>query len=366
MNFHNPVVKERGELLPAAWEDNSKILPKVSVVIPTRDEAVYIEACIKAILAQDYPKEKMEIHVVDGDSKDGSIEIIQKRFIESGEPVLLHSNPLGKTPISLNIGIEAATGDIVIILGAHTEIFPSFIQKNVENLRRPGVVCSGGTQVNTGHTPKQIAIGAAMSHRFGIATAPYRHQTYPGEVFTVVYGAYRREIFEIIGYFEEEGSISEDAELNWRIIQAGYKIYFDPEIRTRYYPRANFAEFAHQMHRYGILRAYMFRKHLEGLSLLHFIPSTFCLLLLFLGIGSLFNSISFIILISLVGTYSGSAFISSLTAKREQKGARSLLVSLAFFTMHMAWGLGFLVGLISRKILFKQYIPQSRIKQDSE
>jgi GT2 family glycosyltransferase len=205
-----------------------------------------------------------------------------------------------------------------------------------------------------------------MSHRFGIATAPYRHRVYPGEVSTVVYGAYRREIFELVGYFEEEGSISEDAELNWRIIQAGYKVYFDPEIRTRYYPRATFAEFARQMHHYGVLRAYMFRKHLEGLSILHFIPSTFCLLLVFLGVGSLFNAASRIILISLVGTYCGSALISSVSVWRKQKEAQPLLVSLAFLTMHIVWGLGFIVGLISRKILFKQYIPQSPSKKDSE
>jgi cellulose synthase/poly-beta-1,6-N-acetylglucosamine synthase-like glycosyltransferase len=356
----------RGEMPPAEWVTNLKILPKVSVVIPTYNEAKYIEACIKAILAQDYPKEKLEIHVVDGDSKDGLLEIIQQGFVESGEPVLLHSNPQRKTPIGLNIGVTASTGDIVIILGAHTEMFPSFIQKNVENLRRPGVVCSGGTQMNSGRTAKQAAIGAAMSHRFGIATAPYRHQVHPGEVFTVVYGAYRSEIFELVGYFEEEGSISEDAEFNWRIIQAGYKVYFDPDIKTRYYPRATFAKFARQMHRYGILRAYMFRKHLEGLSILHFMPSTFCLLLVCLGVGSFFNTVSLIILISLVGTYSGLALISSLSTRGEQKKAQPLLVSLAFFTMHIAWGLGFISGLISRKIIFKQYIPQLPSKKDSE
>jgi glycosyltransferase involved in cell wall biosynthesis len=356
----------RKEAPAAAWLEDSNILPKVSVVIPTYKEKAYIEACIQSILTQDYPKEKLEIHVVDGASKDGLDAIIEQNYMEKGEPVFLHSNPRRKTPIGLNIGIKASTGDVVIILGAHTEIFPSFIERNVENLRQPHVMCSGGTQVNTGHTPKQIAIGAAMSHRFGLATAAYRYQDYPGDVSTVVYGAYRREIFELVGLFEEAGTISEDSELNWRIIQAGYRVYFDPAIRTRYYPRSTFIRFARQMYRYGILRAHMFRKHMEGLSLLHFIPSTFCLFLTVLSIASFFNTIPLVILIAVLGTYSILAGISSLFVKKENQEANPLLVSLSFFTLHIAWGSGFITGFMSRKILFQQYIPRLPGNEDIE
>ena len=366
LNLDKPVSQGQSEEPSAAWLDDSNVLPKVSVVIPTYKEAAYIEGCIQSIFTQDYPKEKLEIHIVDGESKDGLDTIIRQNYIEEGEPVYLHSNPQRKTPIGLNIGIKAATGDVVIVLGAHTEIFPSFIERNVENLRQPHVMCSGGTQVNTGHTPKQIAIGAAMSHRFGLATAAYRHQDYPGDVSTVVYGAYRREIFELVGLFEEAGTISEDSELNWRIIQAGYRIYFDPAIRTRYYPRSTFARFAWQMYRYGILRAHMFRKHMEGLSLLHFIPSTFCLFLIVLGIASFFNAVPLVILIALLGTYSISAFVSSLSVKKEKQETNPLLVMLSFFTLHIAWGMGFIIGFMSRKILFQQYIPRLPGDKDIE
>ena len=345
--------------LPADWIKDTDILPAVSFVIPTYNEAKYIKKCIEAILAQDYPLEKLMIHVVDGGSSDNTVEVVHRHFIERGLPVKVDQNPERKTPIGLNIGVRNSTGDVVIILGAHAEIYPGFIHRNVENLRIPGVVCSGGTQVNLGESPKQISIGIVMGHWFGMATAPHRYQKKPGRVHTVAYGAYRRELFNEIGYFEEEGSIAEDAELNWRIIQAGYGIYFDPSIKARYYPRHSFLSFAYQMYRYGILRAYMFRKHFEGLSLLHFIPPVFLLTLAGLTAGSFFGKIPQLLLVALLVLYGGLVTVFGFLGWRQQKESRPQLISWAFVSMHLAWGFGFIIGLMSRKTFFKQFVQVS-------
>lgn len=347
---------EQGTRTPVTWQMDPGILPRVSVVIPLYNEADHIEGCLNAVLSQDYPRDKLEIHVVDGNSEDGSADLVRERFVDRGEPVVLHDNPQRKTARALNIGLRAATGEVVIILGAHTEINPYFIHRNIKNLRQPGVACSGGTQINVGQTAKQASIGAAMSHPFGMATAPYRYQQRPGVMNTVVYGAYRREIFEKVGYFEEVGTIAEDADLNWRIVQAGYTIYYDPQIKTRYYPRSKFLDLARQLYRYGIMRAYMFRKHFEGLSLLHFVPPILIFSLSALAIGAAFGGLARLLLAGLVLVYTGLALGFGIVTWRSQREAHPAGITWAFITMHLAWGTGFLVGLLSPKTYFKEYV----------
>ncbi len=320
------------------------------------DEADHIGACLEAVLEQDYPHGKLEILVVDGASEDGSAQLVRERFIAAGAPVSLHHNADRKTAQSLNIGIRAATGEVVIILGAHTEICPGFIALNIENLRRPEVARSGGTQLNVGYTRRQVSIGAAMGHPFGMATAPYRYRKSPGMVRTVVYGAYPRQIFKQVGYFEEEGSIAEDADLNWRIIQAGYKIYFDPRIKTRYYPRSTLRALAYQMFKYGIFRAYLLRKHRQGISWLHLIPPGFILGLAVLTVMAVLLPSTRPALIALAGSYLVLAQLFGITASVGKARANPLLVALSYHTMHLSWGTGFLWGLCRPKTHFTEYI----------
>ena len=338
------------------WLTDTNILPRVSVVIPMYNEAEHIGACLEAVLKQEHPHGKLEIHVVDGASEDRSAELVQERFIATGAPVTLHHNADRKTAQSLNLGIRAATGDIVIILGAHTEICPGFIQLNIENLRRPEVACSGGTQVNVGLSRKQASIGAAMEHPFGMATAPYRYRKSPGVVHTVVYGAYPRQIFKRVGYFEEEGSIAEDADLNLRIIQAGYKIYFDPRIKTKYYPRRTLRALSRQMFQYGIFRAYLLRKHRQGISWLHLIPPAFILGLVVLTGLAVQLQPARPALVALAGSYLILALFFGITASVGKSQANPFLVAMSYPTMHMSWGAGFLWGLCLPKTHFKAYV----------
>lgn len=338
------------------WLTNPNVLPRVSVVIPMYNEAEHIGPCLEAVLKQDYPREKLEIHVVDGASEDGSADLVHKRFIATGAPVSLHHNADRNTARSLNQGIRAATGDVVIILGAHTEICPGFIALNIENLRRPEVACSGGTQLNVGLSRRQASIGAAMGHPFGMATAPYRYRKSPGMVHTVVYGAYPRQIFKQVGYFEEEGNIAEDADLNWRIIQAGYKIYFDPRIKTKYYPRSTLRALSRQMFRYGIFRAYLLRKHRQGISWLHLIPPVFIITLAALtGVAVHLQPVR-PALVALAGSYLALALLFGITASVGKPQANPLLVALSYPTLHLSWGAGFLWGLGRPKIHFKEYV----------
>ena len=327
---------------------DSKQSPLVSFVIPMYNEAEHIQPCLDSILVQDYPKECIEIHVIDGVSSDDSASIVENYISTSIAQIFLHNNPKRKTPISLNIGIQAAQGDVIIILGAHTEIDSNFVRLNVNNLNQNRVWCSGGTQINVGKTVLQSSIGVAMSHWFGMPSAAYRYRKKAGYVNTVVYGAYKKEVFNEVGLFEEIGLMSEDAELNLRITKAGYKIYYDPRIKSRYYPRKTLITFFKQMYNYGILRSQIFKKHGSGLLWLHFLPPLVIVFIPLMAIFSLIVQPIKLVVLVIVLLYVIIAAFSALNAFLIQKKGNPFLVSIAFLSMHIAWALGFLAGTLKR------------------
>ena len=329
-----------------AWLADPQAQPLVSVIIPMYNEERHIAACLRAVLDQDYPPGKLEILVVDGASTDRSAAVVEEQFITVGAPVQLLHNAGRKTPHSLNIGLEAAGGEVIVILGAHAEVLPGFLQLNLENLRRPDVVCCGGTLVNAGGTPKQVSIGVAMSHPFAMAV-PHRYRRKPGFMKTAVYGAYRREIFETIGRFEENWTVPDDADLNHRLTHAGYKIYYDPRIQTRYFPRETIRSLGRQMLGYGFRRAQMLRRHYGAISWFHFVPPFFLLVLAGLAAGAVFSPPARYLLVLLLLIYGALVSAFALDARRRQSQGRIVWIALAFISIQLSWGYGFINGLLT-------------------
>ncbi|HDZ10934.1 MAG TPA: glycosyltransferase family 2 protein [Bacteroidetes bacterium] len=319
-------------------------VPLVTFVIPMYNEEKNITKCLDSILAQDYPGDKIEVLVIDGYSTDQS----RSKVIHCAKKhpnIKLLNNPYRKTPKSLNIGAQNASGDVVIILGAHTRIKKDFVSQNIAYMKMKKVKCVGGTQINTGDSYIQQAIGHTMSSIFGIMSAPYRYRKRESYVDTVVYAAYHRSLFDEIGYFDEETVISEDAEFNWRIRKAGYKIYFTPKIVSHYYPRPNLRKLMRQFFRYGILRVNVVKKHLDAIKFLHLIPATFVFLLTLTGIFSLFFHSAFPVFEGLIVVYGIFLVIASLYTGFRY-GLKYLPVfPFVFAAMQISFGFGFLVGL---------------------
>jgi len=225
--------------------------------------------------------------------------------------------------------------EVIIILGAHASLDPDFIYFNNKYLNEMNVKVTGGTQVNVGFSFVQKAVALAMENPFGMGSAPYRWSSKEQFVDTVVYAAYKRELFDEIGYFEENFSISEDSELNWRIRKAGYKIFFSPNIKSYYHPRKTVSKFIQQMFRYGILRVHMFKKHKSAVKITHLIPPSFVVTLILILIFTLLAVLNPIFLFALLLCYFLVNFLSVFIP----------LISLLIFLLHFSWGLGFIVGL---------------------
>ncbi len=321
---------------------------KFSIVIPTLNEEDYISDCIDSILDQTYDLDLIEIVIVDGNSTDRTIEIVNS-YRQKHAHILVLNNPLKRTPISLNIGIKNSTGDVAVILGAHTKIDKEFVKLNNQYLIEQNVKVSGGTQINVGKSFSQRLIASVMEMPFAMASASYRWSKKAQFVDTVVYAAYKKELFDELGYFEENFAISEDAEMNWRIRQAGYKIYFSPDIKTYYYPRNSITRFIKQMFRYGILRVNVLKKHIDAVKLFHFIPPTFVVSILLLLILGIFNTIYLNLLFAILTFYFVFNILASLNKLSWKRWFQFPIVSLMVFSMHIAWGLGFIIGAILPK-----------------
>jgi len=315
-----------------------------SIIIPTFNEQDNIGNCLDSIINQNYNNSQVEIIIVDGHSFDNTISKIQE-YQRKFSNISLLENPVRETPTSLNIGIKKSKGEVIIILGAHASLDPDFIYFNNKYLNEMNVKVTGGTQVNVGFSFVQKAVALAMENPFGMGSAPYRWSSKEQFVDTVVYAAYKRELFDEIGYFEENFSISEDSELNWRIRKAGYKIFFSPNIKSYYHPRKTVSKFIQQMFRYGILRVHMFKKHKSAVKITHLIPPSFVVTLILILIFTLLAVLNPIFLFALLLCYFLVNFLSVLLKISKENLQFIPLISLLIFLLHFSWGLGFIVGL---------------------
>lgn len=319
-------------------------LPIVSITIPMHNEVANIRRCVESILEQTYPTERLEVVVVDGISDDGSRDILEQLSREY-ENVHFHDNPLRITPRALNIGIQKSSGDVIIILGAHTRINPDFIERNIRLMLERGEVCTGGTQINVGDTWLQQAIGIGMGSPFGIPTAPYRFEKKQRYVDTVVYAAYRREVLAEVGLFEEDIHIAEDAELNWRIRQANHKILFSPEIISYYYPRPSFPKLFKQFFNYGLMRVNVVKKHPDAFRILHLAPALAIFSGATLAALSFVHVAFFYTLLACLGLYLGGITVGGVICSAKEGFKYFPALPAVFSTLHFGFGTGYIFGL---------------------
>lgn len=212
---------------------------KVSVVIPCRNEIMYIARVLESILDQNYPKEQMEVIVVDGMSIDGTVDIL-KEYQNKYSFIKYLENEMQVTPNAMNIGIRNATGDVVVRMDAHSIYPKNYISRLVEWLIWLDADNVGGSLITkpARDTLEAKAIAHAMSHPFGVGNAYFRlGVNNPKQVDTVPFGCYWRKVFDKIGLYDEDLVRGQDNELNSRLEQKGGKIFLVPDIKTEYFPR---------------------------------------------------------------------------------------------------------------------------------
>jgi glycosyltransferase involved in cell wall biosynthesis len=330
---------------PFAADDTQQ--PYVSVIIPVLNEEGFIGRCLQSLAAQDYSRERMEVIVVDGGSTDATEYETQKTAEAAGLTVFFAPNPKRTTAAGRNLGLTLAHGDVIVHLDGHTRVAPDFISANVRVLQETGADAAGGPIETRGHGVVGRAIALAMSSSFGIGDTAFRH-TDAGlqEADSVPFGAYRREVFERVGNYDEGMNRGEDDEFNYRLRAAGGRIVLSPEIRSTYFCRDTLEGLARQYWGYGLAKAGVLGRHPERLRLRHLIPSA---LVVALGGGALLSVVSrrfAWIPVLAGGAYAIAAGLASwrIASKGNKQEARWLPA--VFACIHLPAGAGFLLGLI--------------------
>ena len=169
----------------------------------------------------------------------------------------------------------------------------------------------------------------------------------PGEADTVPFGAFRREVFDRVGLFNEQVPVNEDYEFFYRIRAAGGRIYFSPQIRSQYFARATLRSLARQYFIYGRQKAAMISFHPRSLRLRQLIPAVFVLSLAGLALGSIIDPPLTILLGAEIVLYLAvDAGFSLREALKQNSLALAAVLPLVFACVHLSWGAGFWVGFV--------------------
>ncbi|GAB5416311.1 MAG: hypothetical protein Crog4KO_11050 [Crocinitomicaceae bacterium] len=335
---------------------------KISVVIPCRNEAPYIEECLDAIYASDIQGATISVYVVDGMSDDGTREkviALKKKY-----PSLdLVDNNRQLTPYAFNLGIYAGGKvDFVQIVGARHIITPNYLSKCIEHLNSNSEIwCVGGRIDNEYINETGEIISIAMGTTFGMGLGNFRTLETSGFTDTVTSPMYPYWVFEKIGFFDETLIRNQDDDFNYRVTKAGGKIYYEHEIGLKYYVRGNFTGLRRQFFQYGYWKVFVNRKHKAVTTLRQLVPPLFVLYLLaiipsyFLGSWILiFGNIPLVLYLMLLVYFSASS---------AEKPKQTWPLIQTYVILHLSYGLGYLRGIFEFLVLRKS--PSDKQKRMS-
>jgi succinoglycan biosynthesis protein ExoA len=321
--------------------------PSVTIILPIRNEANFIQRGLQAVLEQNYPLDRMEVLIADGKSTDDTREIIL-RFAKSHPElkVRILDNPGKIVPTGMNIALPKARGEIIVRVDGHCLIAPDYVRNCVEHLQKDGVDGVGGPMETIGETPMAKAIAIGMSSPFGVGNSAFR--TTSGKSMlsdTVPFPAYSRRAIERAGLYDEELVRNQDDEYNYRIRELGGRILLADDVRSTYFSRASLKGLWKQYFQYGFWKVRVLQKHPRQMSPRQFAPPLLVLGLIasaLLAVSSVLRPFSLLIpLLYLLANLLGSFYTAAL------RGWNYLLyLPVIFAVLHISYGLGFLTGLV--------------------
>ena len=322
--------------------------PSVSVIMPIRNEREYIADAIQALLSQDHLPASYEVLVVDGMSDDGTREIVGD-ICARNPRVRLLDNPQRIVSSALNIGVAESRGEVIIRVDGHTRVAPDFVRSNLQLLEEhPEAWSVGGPIAHRGKTSFARGVAAAMSSRFGVGGATHRNERYEGYAEGAVFPAFRRDVFDKVGTFDETLVRNQDDEFNFRVTNGGGKIFISPRVKHEYYVRGSLKSLARQYLQYSYWKVAVFRKHKKIIAARHLAPVAFVIGAPACAIAAVVTPPPFgLIALVPLGMY-GALLLSSSAAiaVREKSVLIGASAGVAIATMHFAYGMGTILGVL--------------------
>jgi succinoglycan biosynthesis protein ExoA len=319
--------------------------PFVSVILPVYNESAFIERSLGSILEQDYPADRMEVLVVDGQSTDDTRE---KVATMSGGPITVRllDNPRRIIPSAMNVGLREARGPVILRVDGHSTIAPDYLRTGVLALKKTGAHTVGCGVYNQAVNYVSRGISAATGAPFGVGGSLYHYTTEEVETDAVFMQIYPKWAYEHIGLYNEEMACNEDDELSFRLRKAGGKIVFVPALDSRYYPRTGIRKLARQFFRYGYWKVRVMQHHPSQMRISHLIPSLFTAGLIGgVALGP-FMPVIGCLWAAMCALWIAGALHSTVKGCANDGWDLFPILPLVFLTLHLSYGTGFLIGLI--------------------
>jgi len=307
--------------------------------MPVLDGAATVAAAVAAALDQDYGGE-LEVVVAQGPSRDGTAGVLAR--LAADPRVRLIANPSGGTAAGLNAAIAASHGLVIARCDAQSRFPRHYLRRAVEILAETGADNVGGTQAAEGTSFLSRAVAIAQTTFLGVGDARYRTGGKPGAVDTVYLGVFRRAALERVGGFDEGQVRNQDYELNWRLRQSGGTVYFHPDLAVAYAPRAALLSLWRQYWEYGTWKRVMLRKHPRSLRWRQLAAPGLVAGLIW-SVAMLFTPWPWAAA-PVPAAYLGALLAAAGFETARRRDPAALALPLVLPTMHLAWGLGFMVG----------------------
>lgn len=318
--------------------------PLATVLVPARNEEARIEACLRSLRNQSL--RDIEIVIADGMSIDATRRLVLQHVAED-DRIRLVDNPKRITPHALNVGLEAARGEYLVRVDAHSTVHRDYVERAVELLRTGPWGGVGGRKVAVADTPTGRAICAALSSRVGVGGSSYHWLQDAQEADHVPFGAYAVSTLRGLGGWDPNLLVNQDFELDFRLRRTGLHLLLDPSLEIHWQVPESIHGLARQYFRYGRGKLQVLRKHPRSAKLRHLAPPL--LVLMLTSVPALrargfrrwwVPAVAYTSLLLAGGTVAARG--------RSGSGCAVLQIPCALAAMHVCWGVGFLVELLAQ------------------
>ncbi len=312
--------------------------PRVSVIVPARNEVSTIDDCLDAVLGQDGVD--LEVVVVDNGSSDGTREKLAARA-QADPRLVVVDNPVPSIPRSLNTALAVARGRWLVRVDAHSVIPAGYVARAVTRLEEGRWAGIGGRKTAVARTPTGRAIAAVLNSRLAVGGSIYHYATTESVVDHIPFGAYPTALVRELGGWDESIPTNEDFEFDQRVRRHG-ELLLDPGLQIAWNSRETVGDLFRQYVRYGRGKPLVASRHPGSTRLRHLAPPV---LVAGLGLATL-GSLRFPRACgAAVASYGAAvAVVGSVIARDAGPGADRRAIPAALAAMQVGWGLGFWQG----------------------
>lgn len=320
---------------------------KISFIVVALNAARCLPLLLEDLLAQTIPPEQIEALLVDSASGDDTAQVMRDFAARAPFPVKVLRNEKRWLASGINVALAAAEGDAVIRLDAHARIPADFLEKNLRALERGESIVGGCVAGAAPSTPWESVMRALDTSRFCGGAAPFRNAGEARYVDTLAYALYRREVYDKAGLYDERLRRTEDNDMHYRMRQAGYRFFFDPEIISYHAARATLRGQLRQKWGNGYWIGRTMHIQPRCFAPRHLIPALFVLAL---ALCLLLAPVSALPLALLCTVYAcADLYYAVRGALGEEQGRLLAFLTLPFLfpAVHIVYGAGTIAGLLT-------------------